>query len=71
MPQQLAQPRLQLSRVAEAPLDARVRHFDELDEATQTFVARVAAGEAPVGDAPDLRAGDVVVFTDYFSVCAA
>lgn len=82
MPRELLRPRVRLSRVTDVPSDARVRHFDELDEETQTVVARFAAGwvdaAAPVaGDAADpfagdtdLVAGDVVVFTDYFSVSA-
>jgi hypothetical protein len=71
MSQQLSQRRLQLARVADVPTGARVRHFDELDEATQTFVARAAAGKRSDGAAVDLFEGDVVVFTDYFSVSAA
>ena len=73
MPQELLRPLVRLSRVTDVPSDARVRHFDELDEETQTFVARFAAGwvdavDPFTGDAGDLVAGDVVVFTDYFSV---
>lgn len=45
--------------------DAHVRHFDELDESAQSFLAD--GGEA--GTVPeDLDDGDVVVFTDYYRV---
>ena len=63
MPQELLRPPVRLSRVTDVPADARVRHFDELDEETQTFVARFAAEWADaadpfVGDAVDLFTGD-------------
>jgi len=52
------------------PADARVRHYDELDEGTQTYLESVARGHATDGGNPDpsLSPGDVVVFTDYYRV---
>ncbi|MFC4357490.1 hypothetical protein ACFO0N_05935 [Halobium salinum] len=56
---------------ADVPVDARVVHFDELDDAAQDRVVARAASGTDVGPLPDgLEAGDVVVFTDYFRVVA-
>lgn len=71
MTQQLVPSRLRLSRVVSVPDGARIRHFDELDDPSQDFVARVAAGEDVAGESAELFDGDVVVFTGYFSVSAA
>jgi hypothetical protein len=46
----------------------RVRHFDELDDASQRLVADAAGGRKRCVDAPGLDHGDVVVFTEYYEV---
>ena len=60
------------NRVRVTPTDSvpegyRVRHFDELGEPAQDAVAGLDAGSA-VCDAPELTAGEVIVFTDYYRV---
>jgi hypothetical protein len=57
------------------PDDARVRHYDELDERAKEYLDAVATGrDRPFTDGgrpepvADLRSGDVVVFTDYYRV---
>jgi hypothetical protein len=55
------------------PERSRVRHFDELDEAAQEFLIQSTEG-ATARDprtVPDLREGDVVVFTEYYHVGGA
>ena len=55
--------RLRLRRTGRIPPDARVRHYDELDDDEQRVV-RQLAGEP--WTAPD--DGYVVKFTDYYRV---
>lgn len=55
----------------DVPVDARVVHFDELDDPAQDRVVARAAHGVDTGPLPEgLEAGDVVVFTDYFRVVA-
>lgn len=50
------------------PENARVRHFDELEERTQRVLFDVAHNGASEERIPELADGDVVVFTDYYRV---
>lgn len=57
---------------SEVPVDARVVHFDQLDDAAQDrLVTRAGSPVGAAGPVPEgLEAGDVVVFTDYLQVTA-
>lgn len=69
MPQQLTHSSVRLEPLTTVPMKGRVRHFDELDEGAQEAVIHHVAGlTGGVRDSGDLKDGDVVVFTDYFSV---
>ncbi|WP_433623177.1 hypothetical protein [Halomicrococcus sp. NG-SE-24] len=60
-----------VSRIDTVPPDARVRHFDELDERTQQVLADLDGEEAlvPVAESVADEIGDgVVVFTEYYRV---
>jgi hypothetical protein len=59
---------LRVSRTAAVSNDARVRHFDELDDVAQQYLAAVATGTTPTEQPADLTSGDVVVYTDYYRV---
>jgi hypothetical protein len=52
------------------PSDARVCHYDELDEETQVTVRELAGRPQTAPEADDLDDGDVVKFTDYYEVRA-
>jgi hypothetical protein len=47
---------------------ARVRHFDQLSERAQRILVTAATDQPIEREAPDLRSGDVVRFTDYYVV---
>ncbi|WP_248896841.1 hypothetical protein [Haloplanus halobius] len=57
-------------RTETVPETARVRDFDELDDAAQEFFVGVAEGVSPRDPAtlPGLSEGDIVVFTDYYHI---
>lgn len=63
-------------RLSVRPVDSvggssRVRHVDELDEASQQGLYEAVHGDgAPVAIAPgsDLRDGEVIVFTEYVRI---
>lgn len=58
-----------LSRAERVHPSARVRHFDQLSESAQDYVVAWASDGAVPNVLPeDLRADDVVVFTDYLRV---
>ena len=59
---------LRVSRTSAVPTDARVRHFDELDDVAQQYLVAVANGTTPTERPTDLSSGDVVVFTEYYRV---
>ncbi|MFB6122429.1 MAG: hypothetical protein ABEJ78_03100 [Haloferacaceae archaeon] len=59
---------LRVSRTTDVSTDARVRHFDELDDDSQQYLAAVENGETPTVVPAGLTSGDVVVFTDYYRV---
>ncbi|MFD1571081.1 hypothetical protein [Halorubrum laminariae] len=62
--------RIRIRRAGLISEDARVRHFDELDEDAQDAV-RELAGRPQTGQEPtDLDDGDVVKFTDYYQIRA-
>jgi hypothetical protein len=52
------------------PENARVHHFDELEDSAQEYLAHVAEGRSPQKPTAlsELQEGDVVVFTDYYHV---
>ena len=58
---------VRLTRTDSVPEGYRVRHFDELGERAQDAVAGVDTGSA-VCDAPELTAGEVIVYTDYYQI---
>jgi hypothetical protein len=62
--------RMRLRRTGLVPPDARVRHYDELDEETQVTVRELAGRPQTAPEADDLDDGDVVKFTDYYEVRA-
>ncbi|WP_241686231.1 hypothetical protein [Halorubrum amylolyticum] len=62
--------RMRLRRTGTVPADARVRHYDELDEETQVAVSELAGRPRTAPEAGDLDDGDVVKFTDYYEVRA-
>jgi hypothetical protein len=57
-------------RTDTVPEDARVHHFDELEDSAQEYLVRVAEGGSPqeTTSLSGLQEGDVVVYTDYFHV---
>lgn len=59
-----------VNRTDAVPETARVRHFDELDDAAQEFLVQVAEGASPRDptNLSGLNEGEVVVFTDYFHI---
>ncbi len=61
---------MRLRRTGTVPADARVRHYDELDEETQVAVSELAGRPRTAPEAGDLDDGDVVKFTDYYEVRA-
>ncbi|ACM57523.1 hypothetical protein [Halorubrum lacusprofundi] len=62
--------RMRLRRTGTIPADARVRHYDELDEETQVAVSEIAGRPRTAPETEDLDDGDVVKFTDYYKVRA-
>ncbi|SFH62509.1 hypothetical protein SAMN04488066_11317 [Halorubrum aquaticum] len=62
--------RMRLRRTGRVPPDARVRHYDELEEATQAAVAELAGRPRTAPESADLEDGDVVKFTDYYRIRA-
>ncbi|SFK80020.1 hypothetical protein SAMN04487950_1153 [Halogranum rubrum] len=69
MSQSVAPLERSLSRVDRVHPSARVRHFDQLSESAQEYVIAWASDDAVPNVLPeDLRADDVVVFTDYLHV---
>lgn len=61
---------MRLRRTGRIPADARVRHYDELDEETQIAVSELAGRPRTAPETQDLDDGDVVKFTDYYQVRA-
>ncbi|SMO42893.1 hypothetical protein [Halorubrum cibi] len=55
---------MRLRRTGRVPSDARVRHYDELDERTQAVVPELADRPRTALESADLEDGDVVKFTD-------
>jgi len=62
--------RMRLRRTGTVPPDARVRHYDELDEETKVAVSELAGEPQTAPETGDLDDGDVVKFTDYYEVRA-
>ncbi len=62
--------RVRLRRTGRIPADARVRHYDELDEATQIAIRELAGEPTTAPEVGDLRDGEFVKFTDYYQVRA-
>ena len=62
--------RLRLRRTGRVPPDARVRHYDELDDEEQGVVRELAGGPWTAPETGDLDDGDVVKFTDYYLIRA-
>ncbi|MDZ5811889.1 hypothetical protein U4E84_11105 [Halorubrum sp. AD140] len=62
--------RLRLRRTGHVPPDARVRHFDELNEDEQNMVSELAGRPWTAPETGDLDDGDVVKFTDYYQIRA-
>ncbi|WP_241997192.1 hypothetical protein [Halorubrum sp. SD626R] len=62
--------RIRVRRVGLIPDDARVRHFDELDEDAQAAVSELAGRPRTGRETGDLDDGDVVKFTDYYQIRA-
>ena len=60
--------RLRLRRTGRIPADARVRHYDELDDEEQGVVRELAGEPWTAPETGDLDDGDVVKFTDYYLV---
>ena len=58
---------VRVTRTESVPADSRVRHFDELSDSAQDVVAGADDGTVVCG-APDLSAGEVIVFTDYYRI---
>ncbi len=61
---------MRLRRTGSVPPDARVRHYDELAEASQVAVAELADRPRTAPESADLEDGDVVKFTDYYRIRA-
>jgi hypothetical protein len=59
-----------VNRTEAVPENARVRDFDELDDAAQGYLLHVVEGASPrdPSNLSDLEEGDVIVFTDYYRV---
>jgi hypothetical protein len=59
-----------VSEAKAVPETARVRHFDELDDAAQEYLYDVTTGGSPRDPSTlsGLQEGDVVVFTEYLRV---
>jgi hypothetical protein len=57
-------------RTNSVPESARVRHFDELDDAAQEYLAHAVEGASPRDPTTlsGLSEGDVVVYTDYYRI---
>ncbi|WP_239638611.1 hypothetical protein [Halorubrum saccharovorum] len=70
MPLRETDRRMRLRRTGIIPADARVRHYDELDEETQVTVRELAGRPRTAPEVNDLDDGDVVKFTDYYEVRA-
>ena len=62
--------RLRLRRTGRVPSDARVRHYDELDDEEQGVVRELAGEPWTAPETGDLDDGDVVKFTDYYLIRA-
>ena len=60
--------RLRLRRTGRIPADARVRHYDELDDEEQGVVRELAGEPWTAPETGDLDDGDVVKFTDYYLI---
>ena len=60
--------RLRLRRTGRVPSDARVRHYDELDDEEQGVVRELAGEPWTAPETGDLDDGDVVKFTDYYLI---
>ncbi|SDF63687.1 hypothetical protein SAMN04488067_106160 [Halorubrum xinjiangense] len=60
--------RVRLRRTGRVPADARVRHYDELDDEEQGVVRELAGKPWTAPETGDLDDGDVVKFTDYYRV---
>lgn len=61
---------IRLRRTGRVPEDARVRHYDELDEETQVAVRKLAGRPRTGPETGSLADGDVVKFTEYYQVRA-
>lgn len=61
---------MRLRRIGRISTDARVRHYDELDEETQVAVRELAGLPRTAPETGDLDDGDVVKFTEYYEVRA-
>ena len=59
-----------VNRTETVPENARVRDFDELDDAAQEYLAYAVEGASPRDptNLSGLEEGDVVVFTDYYRI---
>ena len=60
--------RVRLRRTGRVPSDARVRHYDELDEEEQGVVRELAGRPWTAPETGELDDGDVVKFTDYYQI---
>lgn len=60
--------RVRLRRTGRVPPEARVRHYDELDDDEQGVVRELAGKPWTAPATGDLDDGDVVKFTDYYQV---
>jgi hypothetical protein len=60
--------RVRLRRTGRVPADARVRHYDELDDDEQGVVRELAGEPWTAPETGELSDGDVVKFTDYYLV---
>lgn len=69
MSQSVSPAELTLSQTDDVHPGATVRHFDQLSEEAQDYVATWVRDRTTPGVAPeDLRTCDVVVFTEYLRV---
>ena len=59
---------VRLRRTGRIPSDARVRHYDELDDEEQSVVRELAGEPWTAPEIGDLDDGDVVKFTDYYQI---
>jgi hypothetical protein len=59
-----------VNRTETVPESARVRDFDELDDAAQEYLAHAVEGASPRDPTTlsGLSEGDVVVYTDYYRI---